>query len=109
MRFVAVIERMSAVLGHIGAWAPRAEQVATVGLLDDANAIHEFETVFHRDLQTRLDLLHRDGDGLLAQIENGRHIPGNRFGEPGLLLFGRARPELDNHMRHRWLLFFLAS
>ena len=34
-----VIARMSAVLGHVGAWAPRAEQVATVALLDDAEGI----------------------------------------------------------------------
>jgi aspartate aminotransferase len=34
-----VIERMSALLGHVGAWAPRAEQVATVQLLDDPSAI----------------------------------------------------------------------
>lgn len=67
---VDVISRMSAVLGHIGAWAPRAEQVATVGLLDDPGAIREFETVFHRDLQERLDLLHRGLQGI-----KGRGLP----------------------------------
>jgi aspartate aminotransferase len=32
---VDVIRQMSAVIGHVGAWAPRPEQVATVELLDD--------------------------------------------------------------------------
>jgi aspartate aminotransferase len=53
-----VIARMSAVLGHVGAWAPRAEQVATVALLDDPAAIAEFHAVFHRKIGDRLDLLH---------------------------------------------------
>jgi len=55
---VDVISRMSALLGHVGAWAPRAEQVATVGLLDDPEAIRKFETVIRRELQVRLDRLH---------------------------------------------------
>ncbi len=55
---VDVISRMSAVLGHVGAWAPRAEQVATVTLLDDAAGIREFQESFKRQLQERLDLLH---------------------------------------------------
>ncbi len=47
---VDVISRMSDELGHVGAWAPRAEQVATVGLLDDPEAIRQFEAVFQREL-----------------------------------------------------------
>ena len=34
-----VIARMSDILGHVGAWAPRPEQVATATFLDDALAI----------------------------------------------------------------------
>jgi aspartate aminotransferase len=55
---VDIISRMSAVLGHVGAWAPRAEQVATVGLLDDPEAIRAYQAVFLRELQVRLDRLH---------------------------------------------------
>jgi aspartate aminotransferase len=55
---VDVISRMSAVLGHVGAWAPRAEQVATVGLLDDPAAIRAFQEEFLGQLQVRLDRLH---------------------------------------------------
>lgn len=65
---VDVMTRMSAVLGHIGAWAPRAEQVATVGLLEDPEAIRSFQAVFHRDLEARLNRLH---EGLQAMKSRG--------------------------------------
>lgn len=56
---VDVISRMSAVLGHVGAWAPRAEQAATAALLDDGEGIRRFEATFLRELEARLDLLHQ--------------------------------------------------
>jgi aspartate aminotransferase len=61
-----VISRMSAVLGHVGAWAPRAEQVATAALLDDAGAVREYLGRFLSDLRTRLDLLHHGVQALRA-------------------------------------------
>jgi aspartate aminotransferase len=67
---VDVISRMSAVLGHVGAWAPRAEQVATVGLLDDPEAIRAYHAVFLRELQIRLDRLHAG-----IQAMKGRGLP----------------------------------
>src|SRR4029079_9814217 len=45
---VDVISRMSAVLGHIGAWAPRPEQVATVDLLADPAAVRALHTGLQR-------------------------------------------------------------
>jgi aspartate aminotransferase len=65
---VDVISRMSAVLGHVGAWAPRAEQIATVTLLDDPAAIREYQDGFKRGLKERLDLLH---GGLQAMKARG--------------------------------------
>ena len=53
-----VMSRMSAVLGHVGAWAPRAEQVATAELLDDAHAIASYEAGYKSGIQSRLQLLH---------------------------------------------------
>jgi aspartate aminotransferase len=55
---VDVVERMSAILGHVGAWAPRAEQVATVALLDDPAACAAYNRVYLQGIQRRLDLLH---------------------------------------------------
>ena len=56
---VDVIRQMSAVLGHVGAWAPRPEQVATVELLDDPRAIRDYHRGFLSGVEARLDLLHR--------------------------------------------------
>jgi aspartate aminotransferase len=60
----AVIARMSDLLGHVGAWAPKAEQVATAEFLDDAVAFHGFRAEMHRRLRERLDLLHRGFTGM---------------------------------------------
>jgi len=53
-----VISRMSAVLGHVGAWAPRAEQLATVELLNDPAAMSAYRAGFLRGLESRLNRLH---------------------------------------------------
>ena len=53
-----VIGPFSNVLGHIGAWAPRAEQVATAALLDDADAIRRYHARFKPAVEGRLDQLH---------------------------------------------------
>lgn len=63
-----VMSRMSAVLGHVGAWAPRAEQVATAKLLDDAAGIAAYQSGFKSAIQTRLQLLH---DGLQSMRSEG--------------------------------------
>lgn len=55
---VDVIRQMSAVLGHVGAWAPRPEQVATVDLLEDPAAIRSYGDGFLHGVERRLELLH---------------------------------------------------
>jgi aspartate aminotransferase len=67
---VDVIEKMSNVLGHIGAWAPRAEQVATIALLDDAEGTRKFHSRFLAEIGQRLDLLHAG-----FQAAKGRGLP----------------------------------
>jgi aspartate aminotransferase len=54
----AVIGAMRDLLGHVGAWAPRAEQVATAELLRDPQATDEFLATHKAGLQARLDALH---------------------------------------------------
>lgn len=56
---VDVTERMSAILGHVGAWAPRAEQVATAALLDDPAYCAEYHATFIAGIQRRLDTAFR--------------------------------------------------
>jgi aspartate aminotransferase len=91
---VDLIERMSAVLGHVGAWAPRAEQVATVELLDDPDAVRAFHTGFQRGLEERLNLLHH---GLQAMKARG--LPVDNLPPAGAIYlsahihpFGRRTP-----------------
>ena len=46
----AARQRMADILGHVGAWAPKAEQVAMAALLDDERAIAAYHA---RDAQPR--------------------------------------------------------
>jgi aspartate aminotransferase len=52
-----VIKRMSDVLGHVGAWAPRAEQVATTHLLSDDAGMDAFHARMRPEVQKRLAAL----------------------------------------------------
>ena len=54
-----VIKRMSDILGHVGAWAPRAEQVATAHLLSDDAGMDEYHAKMRPEVQRRLDALAR--------------------------------------------------
>jgi len=53
----AVTQRMSDLLGHVGAWAPKAEQLSTAEFLDDAEGFASFRQSMHLRLRKRLDLL----------------------------------------------------
>jgi len=53
-----VTSRMRDILGHVGAWAPRAEQMAVAKFLGAKSDIEAFHTRMRRELQIRLDLLH---------------------------------------------------
>jgi aspartate aminotransferase len=59
--------RMAAILGHVGAWAPRPEQVATAAFLDDAESIRAFNESFVAGLERRLDRLHAGLQSLKAE------------------------------------------
>lgn len=52
------IKVMENILTHVGTWAPRAEQIATARLLDDAQAITEFRESLIAGVQQRLQLLY---------------------------------------------------
>jgi aspartate aminotransferase len=53
-----LIARMSSILGHVGAWAPRAEQAATAIFLDEPGEIRAFRETFSHQVKLRLDRLH---------------------------------------------------
>ena len=52
-----VMPAMSDVLGHVGAWAPRAEQVATAAFLADGDAVRAYGTALAAGVRERLGLL----------------------------------------------------
>ncbi|MFM7730443.1 MAG: pyridoxal phosphate-dependent aminotransferase [Flavobacteriales bacterium] len=49
-----IIDRMKSILGHIGAWAPKAEQVATAEFMHDTAAMDEFLSGFKQEVYQRL-------------------------------------------------------
>jgi aspartate aminotransferase len=63
-----VIRAMCDLLGHVGAWAPRAEQVATAELLRDEGEVDRYHEQLCRGLRARLDRLYR---GIAAMAAGG--------------------------------------
>lgn len=49
-----IINKMKAILGHVGAWAPKAEQVATANFLTRQNDVSKFVDRFKGRLSERL-------------------------------------------------------
>lgn len=52
-----VIAKMKALLSHIGAWSPMAEQYATAEFLNNQEAVERFTNSFKTKLQERLDYI----------------------------------------------------
>jgi len=105
----AVRRRMVDILGHVGAWAPKAEQVAVATLLDDPAAIAAFQIPMKAALKQRLDALYagfeemrRDGLPVETIAPQGAIYLSARFD-----LFGRqfrGRPITTNEEIRRLLL-----
>ncbi len=53
-----VVQKMRALLTHIGAWAPMAEQKATAKYLQDSEAVRSFILKFKTALELRLLMIH---------------------------------------------------
>ena len=49
-----IIDKMRAILSHVGAWAPRAEQVATARFLVKSAAVDQFLVGFKQEVNERL-------------------------------------------------------
>ncbi|WP_303311379.1 pyridoxal phosphate-dependent aminotransferase [Hymenobacter sp. BT730] len=63
----AVIDKMKAILGHVGAWAPKAEQVATAHYLQDGPAVAAFVEPFKDKIQHSLEALYQGLQSLKAE------------------------------------------
>ncbi len=64
----ALRRRTADLIGHVGAWAPRAEQLATAALLDAPEVYRPWQAATKEKLKLRLDLLF---DGLMAMKARG--------------------------------------
>ena len=64
----ALRARAADLIGHMGAWAPRAEQLATSALLDAPEVYRPWQAAMKEKLKHRLDLLH---GGLMAMKARG--------------------------------------
>jgi aspartate aminotransferase len=64
----AVTQRMSDLIGHIGAWAPKAEQLAVAQFLSQHDDLAAFHETMIRELRLRLDALY---DGIMAMKREG--------------------------------------
>ncbi len=63
-----VIARMKSILGHIGAWSPKAEQVATAEFLSNENSLMSYLV----DLQAKINIrFNRLFEGIKALKANG--------------------------------------
>lgn len=63
----SVIGKMKALLSHIGAWAPMAEQFATARFLDHETAFDAFLDGFRKELEDRLNYIYAAFEKLKQQ------------------------------------------
>lgn len=85
-----VTARMRDILGHVGAWAPRPEQIAVARFLGMREEIERFHQEMLRGLQLRLNLLYdgfesmrRDGLPVRAIVPQGAMYLSAQFQFPG--------------------------
>ena len=89
-----VVAQMKTYLGHVGAWAPKPEQVATAGLLREGEAVDRYHAGMKGEIEARLHILHQGLNALRAEGFDVEAIPPQgaiylsaRFG-----LFGATLP-----------------
>ena len=86
-----LMQRIAAILGHVGAWAPRAEQVATARLLSATEEITAYHREMKKGVQDRLVALYEGicrlreaGFPVEAIVPMGAIYLSVRFGLAGL-------------------------
>ncbi len=66
-----IIRKMRAILSHVGAWAPKAEQVATAHFLENRNETTAYLASFRQRIYERLRAFY---DGMTALKEQGYRV-----------------------------------
>ena len=62
-----IISKMKAIVGHMGAWAPKAEQVATAKYIQDDVQLHSYLNTFSGRIQDSLNTLYQGFQQLKAE------------------------------------------
>jgi aspartate aminotransferase len=101
-----VMQQMSDLLTHVGAWAPRPEQVATTALLGNDAEIDKFHERMRGEVLTRLQALHdgltalkKDGFPVDAEIPSGAIYLSGRFHLHGQRTPDRRQLHTDDDVR----------
>jgi aspartate aminotransferase len=97
----AARQRMADILGHVGAWAPKAEQVAMAAFLDDERGIMDYHATMRASVRARLDAL---ATGFHAMRAEG--LPVEVIAPQGAIYLSIriALPERTNEATRRLLL-----
>lgn len=105
-----IIKPMNDVIGHVGAWAPRAEQVATAQVLTNHDAVDRFMATMCHDVGIRLDAVYEGltslrADGLPVESvrPQGAMYVSARFGLHGMQTPDGTTLRTDDDVR-RYLL-----
>lgn len=66
-----IMSRMRSILSHVGAWAPKAEQVATAKFLENENTVNDYLVGFLKGIEERLQHFYK---GFLALRGEGFRV-----------------------------------
>jgi aspartate aminotransferase len=66
-----ILNKMKAILSHVGAWAPMAEQKAVARYLLQTDAIHQYLAHYKKEIEERLNLIY---EGLINLKKEGLAI-----------------------------------
>ena len=66
-----IIDKMKAILSHVGAWAPKAEQVASAKYLGQTDKVNKFLTSFKKNIDERLHSFYK---GFVALKNEGHKV-----------------------------------
>ncbi len=59
-----VIDKMKSILSHIGAWAPKAEQIASARFMNDHDALDAYMVHFRKEVEERLRNIYKGFEAL---------------------------------------------
>ena len=87
-----VMRPMADFLSHVGAWAPRAAQIATARLLGDAESVDTYHRSMHAAIAARLGAIHTACGAMHAAGLPVSSLP------PVGTIYGSVRLELDGRL-----------